>query len=237
MAYPTDGRNHREAINSEKKMTLNLEFFSNYYQKKIIQINHIGGTKNTTDFRILFEDNSFVDHSLKSKKDIQTGSFDLINISTGALNIDVNFGRTAKIYQNFKGKKNKSAYELLKESISLDLDSLSPRFITDIFKQKVVKKYEKIQLTLEDRKTKKIFPNVKLKYFDLVSEGFELVLRKTNKISMSRKIDLMDKNGNIYKDSGLRLRLHLNNGVTKWINNENSVIVLKFQQDSVNKLI
>jgi hypothetical protein len=29
----------------------------------------------------------------------------------------------------------------------------------------------------------------------------------------------------------------LNNAVTKWINNENSVIVLKFQQDSVNKLI
>lgn len=237
MGYPTDGRNHRHAIDAEKKMTLNLDFFSNYYQKKIRNINHIGGTKNITDFRILFEDDTFVDHSLKSKKDIKTGSFDLINIGTGALNIDVNFSRTAKIYQTYKGKKNKNGYELLKESISLDLDSVSPKFITDLFKEKVVRKYERIQLTLEDRKTKKIYPNVKLKYIDLISEGFELVLRKTNKLSMSRKIDFMDKNGNIYKDSGLRLRLHLNNGLTKWINNQNSVIVLKFQQDSVNKLI
>ena len=38
-------------------------------------------------------------------------------------------------------------------------------------------------------------------------------------------------------DLGLRVRLHLNNGWTKWRKGKNSVLCLKFQQDKVYKII
>ena len=46
----------------------------------------------------------------------------------------------------------------------------------------------------------------------------------------------VDKDGNVV-DAFLRVRLHLNNGKTKWLNGKSSSLVVKFQQDMVHKLV
>lgn len=53
---------------------------------------------------------------------------------------------------------------------------------------------------------------------------------------MSYKILGFDVDGNEV-DISLRIRVHLNNGSSKWLNGESSVLVLKFQQDSVYKIV
>lgn len=239
MAFPSNGINHHNAINSEKNISKYKENFEKYYNKKINKISHIGGTKDKTDYVILFDDGTELRHSLKSKKNIKSGSFDYVNTSLRPLSEYMT--RTLDIYKKYRGCEDLLKYDLLKQSISDEIRlNINSEVLTQLFLDSVIKKYDeqKITLTIEDQKTNNLYINVIPKVFEFVSNGGKLIIRiRGNKKSMSYILDGINDNGEIIKDLGLRLRIHLNNGPTKWLKGKNATVIAKFQQDKVHNLI
>ena len=238
MGFPSDGRNHYNGINSEKKISKFKEELENYYGFEILDILLLGGTKNKTDYKILFKNGEHSNQSLKSKKNIKIGSFDYVN--TSSFDAERLLPKTYEIYSKYRGSKNILNYNKLTSSISEEIKKgITSNDLTKFFLNHVVKKYDdyKLSLTIEDQNTGNIYINVIPKVFDFVRGGGKLIIRDTGKKSMSYKVDGIDNEGNLIKDFNLRLRIHLNNGKTKWLNDESSILVMKFQQDSVNKLI
>ena len=234
MCYPTTGQNHHKAIKDEKNISLNPEIFEKHYRKKIKKITHIGGTKNKIDILIEFEDDSKINASLKSKNSIREGSFDWVNSSDFG-NIKLFFNKTLQIYEKYKNSGKIDAYPILINQISEDLSSINFE-LTKLFQERVIDKYEDLSLIIFDKKENKMYFDVKPKIFDFVKNGGLLKINKTGKKNMSYPVFGYDSDGNKH-DFGLRVRVHLNNGKTKWVGKGSSVIVFKFQQDSVYKII
>jgi hypothetical protein len=238
MSYPSTGVNHHNSVKAEKTVSKYKEDFEKYYNKKINKIVHIGGTQTKVDYKIYFEDGTIQNESLKSKKNIKSGSFDYVNTSN--FNYDNVLPETFKIYTKYRGSKVISNYPKLTKSISDEMKTnLTSDLLTQLFKELVINKYEKdnISLTIEDRNTNTLYVNVLPYLFEFINNGGKLVLRILNKNSMSYKIDGINSDGTMNTEFNLRVRIHLNNGKTKWLNNDSSSLVLKFQQDSVYKLI
>lgn len=239
MAFPSNGINHHNAVSSEKNISKYIKQLEMFYNKGIKNITHLGGTKNKTDYVILFEDDTKSNHSLKSKKNIKSGSFDYVNTTLGPLSEYM--AQTLDIYKTYRGSQNSSKYEILKKSISDEIRlNINPKVLTKFFLDNVVKKYKEqnLSLTIEDQKTNTIHINVIPKIFEFVSNGGELIIRcRGTKTSMSYTVDGLTSDGEIINDFGLRFRVHLNNGPSKWIKGDNSTVVVKFQQDKVHNLI
>jgi hypothetical protein len=235
MCYPINGKNHHVAVKDEKKLSENIEVFENYYGKKIKTITPIGGTKSKVDILIIFEDGSKIKISLKSKNSIYSGSFDYVNSSNFG-SIRMFFQKTFEIYNRYNNSGNLEAYNILKDQISEDLNTITSEEMTKLFQEHVIDKYDELSLIISDKKHKKIYFDVKPKIFDFVKNGGFLKLKNTGKNTMSYSIIGCDSDGNEY-DFNLRIRVHLNNGKTKWVKKGSSVIVFKFQQDSVHKII
>jgi hypothetical protein len=234
MCYPTNGKNHHKAVNDEKNISLNSEIFEKHYGKKVKKITHIGGTKTKTDILIEFEDGSKINASLKSKNSIRKGSFDWVNSSDFG-NVESFFEKTLQIYEKYKNSRRTDVYPILTNQISEDLNSINFE-LTKLFQERVIDKYEDLSLIIFDRKENKMYFDVKPRIFDFVKNGGLLKINKTGKNTMSYSVFGCDSDGNEY-DFGLRVRVHLNNGKTKWVGEGSSVIVFKFQQDSVYKII
>lgn len=235
MAFPIDGRNHKESIHVEKNITHYQNKFEKFYNKKVSTIIHRGGTKTVVDFEIIFEDGTILHKSLKKKINIKSGSFDYLNTSDFPKELIPN---SNLIYQLFKGKNIKSKYEDLRLAISKDLSSMTSEVITNLFMTKVINKYDKINgLDIVETTTNNIFINVNPWFFDVIKKGGYLKINNTGKVTMSYKLSLFDKNHVIQKESGLRIRLHLNNGKGKWLSGDSSQLVIKFQQDNISKII
>jgi hypothetical protein len=232
--FPSNGKNHHESIQVEKSMEKYKPRYEKNYNKKIEKFIHIGGTKNVIDFKIMFVDGSEITKSLKKKNNINKGSFDYINTSVYPEEITA---ESNNIYKNYRGKKDKIGEELLKEAISKDLKNLSSEYVTNLA-MKVVNKYNQIGgLDIVETSTGKLFTDVVPEFFEVLNNGGYLKIRKTEKVQMSFMLDLYDSMGNLLPDTGLRLRLHLNNGWTKWHNGKSSNLVFKLQQDKVSKIL
>jgi hypothetical protein len=235
MSFPNDGRNHHNAVKSEKSLYIYKNQIEKIYNKNISKFKHLGGTKNKTDVIIYFEDGTFKNISLKEKKKgLDTGSFDYVNTSSFDKSI---FDKSFQIYNTYKNTKKSKYSKILKECCSIDLDNISDEVITKFFINNVVKKYEKIDLLIIDGKNKKIYKIVPL-VFDYVKKGGILTILKNDKITQSKKVLAKSLNNSIDLFN-LRIRFHLNNGNSKWLglNNGSSNLVIKFQQDKVKSLI
>lgn len=234
MCYPSDGKNHHVAVKDEKNISEMIEIFENHYGKKIKKITHLGGTKTKVDILVSFEDGSEKKHSLKSKSSIRKGSFDWVNSSDFG-NLDCFFEKTIQVYKQYNNSGKLNAYPILKNQISDDLNSIGFE-LTKLFKERVIDVYEDLSLTIFDKKENKMFFDVKPQIFDFVKNGGMLKIKKTEKKTMSYPVIGVDSDGNEH-NFNLRIRVHLNNGKTKWVGEGTSVIVFKFQQDSVYKII
>tara|TARA_A100001515_G_scaffold77977_3_gene61898 strand:- start:5487 stop:6188 length:702 start_codon:yes stop_codon:yes gene_type:complete len=232
--FPSNGQNHKNAVKSEEELDFYTKDLERIYSKSISEIEHKGGTKHKEDNVILFMNGDKRKISLKLKaKGLKEGSLDYVNTS----NFDSSIKHNSQlIYEKYRSMKDVKYYELLKQSIHNDLDNISNEFITKFFNKNVLEKYKDIDLILIDNPTKTIY-KVYPKVFELLENGGMLSVNPTKrKCSNSRSIVGLDKEGNEV-EINLRVRLHLNNGKTKWLNGKSSQLVLKFQQDSVHKMI
>jgi hypothetical protein len=232
MSYPSDARNHYKAINSEITLSdYNLQI-ENIFGKTIKEYVHLGGTKNKTDVKIIFTDNTFENITLKSKKNIKSGSFDWINTTCFCKE---QFNNSFDIFNKCKGSNSVKDKELLETAIKNELQTITSDNLTKLFLNGVYDSYLKhnLKILIIDEKTKTI-KHVVPKIFNLINDGFKLKLIN-GKAKTSSKV--LCENGNGTKvDLGLRVRVHLNNGWSKWHKGETSVLCLKFQQDAVYKM-
>lgn len=234
MAFPSDGRNHRDGVEVEKSMKNFKKVFESHYKKSINKITHKGGTKDLIDFEIEFIDGTSITKSLKKKKTINNGSYDYINCSEFNPKIAKN---SKEIYQKIKNKENFTRDDLIK-SISKDLLNLESEELTKFVIDKVINKYKKIGgLDIIETSTNKLYIDVKPYFFEVLENGGYLKVKNNGKINQSYMLDLFNKDGILQEDCGLRIRLHLNNGWTKLKNGGYSTLVLKLQQDKVKKII
>jgi hypothetical protein len=236
MAFPVDGSNHWDGVKAEltfEKYIPNLELI---YGKKINKIIHKGGTKFKTDVCIVFESGEVKNISLKKKKTITSGSFDYTNTTNFSKN---SFQKTKKIIKDYKCTEDNTFKSKFEESVCSEMKKMTNEEITNLFSENVIGKYnkEKSDLIILDEKTKVLYA-IKPPVFELIKQGYLLSLCNSTKGKTSSKLMCISPNGDEL-DLGLRIRVHLNNGYSKLINKNdgNSSLCIKFQQDSVHKLI
>lgn len=238
MAYPSNGENHHKAIKSEKNLFNYKSDLEKIWGKKIEMIEQLGGTKTKIDNIISFSDGTNKSLSLKSKKNIKTGSFDYVN--TSSFDWSKFFPNTLSIYNNFKNSKNELNYKKLNQSISDELYDISSELITNLFIDNVINKYKDLILVIINEKTKSIYCDIIPPAFSLINNGGCLRIKKSevSKVQTSYIIEGVNSIGDVI-DIGLRIRVHLNNGKSMWLGNKpgTSNLVIKFQQDSVHKII
>lgn len=235
MAFPSDGQNHYKAVKSESELIDYKNQIEKHFSKPILEIIHVGGTTSKIDNIIRFIDGEVVNASLKNKKSIRSGSFDYVNTSNFDW-VSNGFSKTFEVYEKYKNSENLSAYTKLKKCISDDLVQIDDNLLTDLFIDNVIKKYTDLNLFVIDEKSRNIYCDVIPKSFNLIKNGGKLTLRKTDGVKMSYGIDGVDLDGNKV-DIGLRIRVHLNNGKTKWLYKGSSNLVIKFQQDKVYSIL
>jgi hypothetical protein len=233
MAYPSDARNHYKAIKSEINLSIYNTQIENIFDKKTFKYIHLGGTKNKTDVKIIFVDGTEENITLKSKKNIKSGSFDWVNTTRFSKE---KFKNSFDIFNKYVGSNNPINKILLEESIKNELQSITKDDLTEIFIKSVYDSFlkNKLKILIIDEKTKTIFP-IKPKIFELLDNGFKLKILKGNGKTSSKVICENDDEEQI--NLGLRVRVHLNNGWKKWYKGKVSVLCLKFQQDSVYKML
>lgn len=237
MAFPSNGDNHYKAVESESNLLDFKYLIENQLGKKINKIVAFGGTKTKVDNVIHFEDDTTKNISLKNKKNIKSGSFDYVNTSNFDW-LNNGFARTLSTYKDYKGSKSIKGYDNLKKAISGDLSNISSDLLTNLFIKNVIEKYTDLSLTIIDEKTNSIFCDVVPTAFKLITDGGKLSLKESTGVKMSYMIEGIDKDGNKV-EIGLRIRVHLNNGSSKWLGlvNGSSFLVVKFQQDKVFNII
>jgi hypothetical protein len=233
MAFPTDARNHYKAIKSEINLSEYNSQIELIFNKKIMNYFHLGGTKNKTDVKIVYYDNYFENITLKTKKNIKSGSFDWVNTTSFCKD---SFVKSFEIFNKYKGSNNTKNKSILEDSIKDELKKISSDELTKIFLNEVCNYHLKnnLKMLVIDETTKKIYL-IKPKIFNLINDGFKLILSDGNGRTSS-KVLCQNKDGDKI-DLGLRIRVHLNNGWTKWNKGESSVLCLKFQQDAVYKML
>jgi hypothetical protein len=236
MAFPINGENHHKAIKSEKDLLSYKSKFEFFYGKEVLDIVQKGGTKTKVDNLIYFSDGSIIPISLKSKKNLKSGSFDYVN--TSSFNWLDFFPKTLSIYNDFKNSKDESAYRKLNIEISNELSNISDSLLTKLFIENVINKYNDLSLVIINEKDEDLYCDVKPPSFKVIEDGGTLRLKKSDKIKSSCIIEGIAKDGTII-DIGLRIRVHLNNGKSKWLGLKegSSLLVIKFQQDSVYKIV
>lgn len=235
MPFPSDGRNHHKSILSESTLIKYKQQIETNYGKSVKKIAKIGGTQTKVDNIITFDDLSTLNISLKNKKSLKTGSFDYVNTSNFDW-MNNGFSKTVEIYNSYRRSGDKNAYSKLKIAISDELVEMNSDLLTNLFIEHVIKKYDDLSLTIIDEKNDLIYCDVLPKSFSIVKNGGKLSIRKSNGKKMSYIIDCIDNNGDVV-EVGLRIRVHLNNGSTKWLNKGDSCLVIKFQQDKVYSLV
>ena len=234
MAFQTDGSSHKTGIESESTLIKYKEQLESIYSNKIIEFIHKGGTGTKTDNIIKFENDIEQSLSIKSKKSLSTGSFDWCNLSNFDKILIPNTLKFVDDYRCCGDDKNKNK---LDEIIKSELISLTNETITELFLNEVMLKYQNLDLIIEDRKENKIYkkyPSI----FKMIENNWVLSLNNKMRGKSSCKLNCISPSGEI-KDMGLRIRIHLNNGKTMWLDKENgkSYICLKFQQDRIKKFI
>lgn len=236
MAFPSDGRNHWAAVDSEKNISEFTPWFETQFGKRVKEVTHLGGTRTTVDFKIEFDDTSVSVFSLKRKKQLKTGSFDYVNTA----NFDKSlFKESIEIIDSFRKSGNKKGSDSIKTKIHEELSKISSESLTNLFKTKVIEKYQgqSLQLILLEETTKNLHL-INPKIFELISDGYKLSLSDKTKGKTSWKVLCVSPEGH-KMDMGLRVRVHLNNGISKLVDKEDggSYLCMKFQQDSVHRLL
>lgn len=269
MSFPSDGTNHRVGIANEHKMTALLgtafatKLFPILEGKKFTSV-HRGGTKSKEDTILLVETTPPTEIlvSEKHKKKENTGTFDWSNSTTfitseknkNSSSVDAlikvlaeakqvrNSGTvTTHTVNNFRNKINKS--------IEDTLNGLQSNDIKTMIKSMMILPNKGVQVVITTKDTAKCYcfsfdVHSMNKYIDDVTARFSLYKKSKKTNCNSRTIIVNTVNSEtglpVTLDTGVRIRLHLNNGVSALLGvsttNSTSAFCIKFQQDNFQEI-
>jgi len=258
MSFPSDGRNHHNAIKNEHNTREYLQeyahlIYGNAKKGKYIVLSK-GGTKNKADNIIECDDGRIINISDKQKKKGLGGSFDYTNTSKPIHTMLVSGSRCVKeikvVLDSVKEDKKlpieerkklvESYRPRIKKASYAFLISLSSDDIINLIKQYLIDPNKEMEEFITDGKMNKryTFPFMNHPVVKLIENGF----------TASIDIKVGNSSGNIIFSKsneqvnvGLRIRIHTNNGATALLgaggSNKSSQFVLKFQQDGIKNLL
>jgi len=249
MPFPNQGNNHFNGIKNEKDVVKWMnEYSKNNINKYLEQENnsliklwkHEGGTQQKKDASFQLNNDEIWGVSIKNH---DKGTFDWENTTKG-VPIELK-----KKIEDFK-IKNKDIpipekggiRDELENIFSSHLDNLSSLEINDLLNKHYQKEHDTKYIIINDMKSKSLILINKSsldKYFNSL-HNHNFILKSTSRAKTSRQIWIKTDDGNEI-NTNLRIRLHLNNGITALLGksnaNKSSVPCLKIQQDNVDKFI
>lgn len=240
MVFPQG--NHHVGIKNEKNIVSfqnenpenSLNRFFNSNNNKELKWVHRGGTKEKADCLVEIQENKTINISIKNHK---SGTFDWENTTKSVPE------NIKKIVLEFK--KNNLGKEVTKE-LRKELESIFSHLLENIdssilgkLLSELYEKYpEYIIINKEKEKKLVMFHKTNLKKYFRNDVNF--ILKCTKRAKTSRQIWIRENDGTEV-NTKLRLRLHLNNGITALLGkskcNKSSVPTIKIQQDSVDNFI
>ena len=238
MAYPTDGSVHYEGVQNE----LDTIEFLNTIDRYTEEVKHFGGTRQKADAKA--GDKCI---SIKRKKGIKNGSYDygnyrIYNHIFG--DIFTQFLEDVKEHRTMPQQLREVSVDFIRKDFanlcSDALDSIKTDDLIEVLND-IFSKQSGYDIVINDTNTREIF------IFDADSHpvinalknGYVPELITSRGAKSSRKI--VFKKGNDVINTGLRIRVTSNNGITAFLglseSNKNSQIVVKLQQDAVGQLV
>ena len=258
MSFPSDGRNHRNAIKNEHDTKEYLQgcahlIYGDVEEGKYIVLSK-GGTKNKADNIIECDDGRIISISDKQKKNGLGGSFDYTNTSAPIHTMLMNGNRCVKeikvvldsVSEDLKlpmveRKKLVESYRpRIKKASYACLISLSSDDIIALIKQYLIEPNKEMEEFITDGKENKRYT------FPFMDHPVVKLIENDYTASIVVKVDgssgsIIFSKGNEKVNVGLRIRIHTNNGATALLSaggsNKSSQFVLKFQQDSIKNLL
>lgn len=259
MAFPSDARNHRNAISNENETTKWLiknapKLFPKLKGTKY-KVVHRGGTGSKADNVIITQNGKEIYISDKQKISGLSGSSDWTNSSAPIKKmIADNHPATKPISKLLKKVSAVRKEELpkrisqvdqyrshVKKACSDTLSNLTGKDLKKLIADYLVKPNSDQYEIITDNKNKErhMFAWKNHPVVDLLKQQYTPSLKMR---PGSSSATILFKKGSDTQDIGLRLRIHTNNGVSALLNagqgnNSNASFVVKFQQDNIPKLL
>ena len=237
MTFKTDGSTHTHGIKNEHEVIAILNERGIFNE----QVTHLGGTKNKAD--ALAGSKKI---SIKHKKGINNGSFDWVNTSkVEALTNRDQFQEFLLTVASLRFTDDAASQvepmrEIFANLCRVGLDSIESDALTAWLHDQLINANSNMAMVITDTLTDKMYicEHDAIESVRLLNSGYVAELVK-GKGATSRKVVL--RKGDHTVDTGLRLRLTSNNGITAFLGlskaNKNSQVVLKLQQDSVGRVL
>jgi hypothetical protein len=259
MAFPCDARNHRNAISNENETTKWLEqnackIFPELKNTKY-KVVHKGGTGSKADNVIITQDGKEIHISDKQKIAGLGGSSDWTNSSAPInqmLKKKVPAAEPiANLMKQVADVRKKPLPErqhqidkfrdYVKDASNKTLSNLTSKDLEKLIRDYLIEPNKNQIEIFTDSKNKErhIFSWKDHPVVELLNQKYKPFIQVKGRSSSAT---IKFKKGEDIKDIGLRIRIHTNNGISALLNagsgkNKNSSFVVKFQQDSIPKLL
>lgn len=252
--FPSDGRNHKNAIknelNTKSFLEKNAHKIFEQLSEKSYEVLSKGGTKSKADNIIQSSDGAIIYISDKEKRHGLGGSYDYTNTSAAIKDL----GKAGKYINTLNDEKN----EVLKKSLSerkelvdtfrdkikdvsyQTLKSIETKELINLLEKYLINPNKTMEMFITDgvKGKRYIFPFTNHPINNLMKNKYAPVINVKKGKSSGRILFVKNRQE---VDIGLRVRIHTNNGATAYLkaggSNPSAMFVLKFQQDGIKKLL
>ena len=252
--FPSDGRNHKNAIKNELNtkafLSKNAHKIFKQLSSKSYEVLSKGGTKFKADNIIKSNDGTIINISDKEKRHGLGGSYDYTNTSAAIKDL----GKAEKYINTLDKEKTKVLKKSLSERKKLvdtfrdkikdvsykTLKSIETKELINLLKKYLINPNKTMEMFITDGVENKryVFPFTNHPINNLIKNKYTPVINVKEGKSSARILFVKNEQE---VDIGLRVRIHTNNGATAYLNaggsNPSAMFVLKFQQDSIKKLL
>jgi hypothetical protein len=239
MVFPHQGQNHANGIKNEKDVVKyqNLHPTSNFnnclldkYQVPSLNWTHEGGTQTKADAIVHLSNKHQIPISIKNHNE---GSLDWLNTTKDvpeSLKLI-----TKEFKEKYISKENidEAMREELENIFHEELNKFSSQTLS-IMLNNLFDKYPE-WILVNDQKNKRFITFNKINLKRIFDKDNDFILKSTRAKS-SRQIWLKNEQG-LEVNTNLRIRIHLNNGISALFSKKGSSPCIKIQQDKVDEFI
>lgn len=260
MAFPSTGINHRDGIKNEHKLTkqFNDGLIAEMFSIPNLTAEHRGGTTEKADVVLIDSNTKEVVKriSAKEKKKETTGTYDYSNSTSYItycaennlpfvthLREFMTYAKELRASGNISSAQKSECRTLCKQAVEKTLNSLTSSDIREIIDSVLITPNLGMDYVITIVNTKQMY------HFEFTSHPIVKLINDSNTIFFLEKKSskeycesrtLMAKVGNDMIDTGIRIRLHLNNGISALLGmsttNKSSSFCIKFQQDNFESI-